>query len=137
MIGSLGTDEQRLNRIILYSNKSELESLADAYKTKFGGYDPRTKQTDTSRQIEGVGPTLFDDVFSELGGDHRRLLMYRFHQSKSGFMHVPRKKLLRKDDMPSNFPLDAIAKYEHRKDLKDDDFGVEDADIAPQTEAED
>ena len=55
---------------------------------------------------------LFDDVFSETGSDYRRLLMYRFHQSKSGFMHMPRRKLIRKDDMPSNFPIDLIAKYD-------------------------
>ena len=137
MLGSMGTDEQRLNRIILYSNKSELANLGTAYKTKFGGYDPRTGTTDTSKQLEGVGPTLFDDVFGELGGEHRRLLMYRFHQAKSGFMHVPRKKLLRKDDMPSNFPLDAIAKYELRRNVKAVDIGVEASDTLPNTEPED
>lgn len=129
MIGSLGTDEQRLNRVILYSNKSELKGLSEAYKTKFGGYNPRTKRTDPTRQIENVGPTLFDDVFSETGSDYRRLLMYRFHQAKSGFIHVPRGKIIRKDDMPSNFPIDAIAKYELRKDVKDSGTGVDAADI--------
>jgi hypothetical protein len=111
--------------------------LGTAYKTKFGGYDPRTGTTDTSKQLEGVGPTLFDDVFGELGGEHRRLLMYRFHQAKSGFMHVPRKKLLRKDDMPSNFPLDAIAKYELRRNVKAVDIGVEASDTLPNIEPED
>ena len=112
MIGSLGTDEQRLNRIILYSNKAELRGLCDAYKTKFGGWDPKTQTYNQTKQVDGVGPTLFDDVFSETGSDYRRLLMYRFHQSKSGFMHMPRRKLIRKDDMPSNFPIDLIAKYD-------------------------
>jgi hypothetical protein len=137
MIGSMGTDEQRLNRIILYSNKSELASLADSYKQKFGGWDPRTGRTDPSRQLDGIGPTLFDDVFSELGGEHRRLIMYRFHQSMSGFMHVPRKKLLRKDDMPSNFPIDAIAKYENRKPIQKADVGVEAGDLEANIEPED
>ena len=121
----------------MYSNKSELNALATAYKVKFGGYDERTGETDPSKQMKGIGPTLFDDVFSELGGEHRRLIMYRFHQAKSGYMHVPRKKLLRKDDMPSNFPIDAIAKYENRKEIRVGDVGVETGDLEPNTEAED
>ena len=112
MLGSMGTDEQRLNRVILYSSKSELNGLKVAYKSKFGGWNPETGKYEPERQIEGVGPTLFDDVFKEVGGDYRRLLMYRFHQANSGLMHVPRQKLIRKDDMPSNFPIDAIAKYD-------------------------
>jgi hypothetical protein len=38
MVGSLGTDEQRLDRTILFSSKSELRGLIEAYKTKFGGW---------------------------------------------------------------------------------------------------
>jgi hypothetical protein len=39
--------------------------------------------------------------------------MYRFRQSTSGLMHVPRQKLIRADDMPSNFPIDAIAQHDY------------------------
>lgn len=92
----------------------------EAYRGKFCGWEESAGMEaeegseggayNPEKQIEGVGPTLLDDVYSEVGGDHRRLLMYRFHQATSGMIHVPRQKLTRCDDMPSNFPIDAIAK---------------------------
>jgi hypothetical protein len=110
MIGSMGTDEQRLNRTLLFSSKSELKGLIEAYRSKFGGWDGT--EYDEQLQVDGVGPTLYEDVFSEIGGDHRRLLMYRFRQATTGMMWIPRQKLLRLDDMPSNFPLDVIAQHD-------------------------
>ena len=38
--------------------------------------------------------------------------MYRFRQATTGLMHVPRQKLIRCDDMPSNFPIDVIAQHD-------------------------
>lgn len=110
MIGSMGTDEQRLNRTILFSSKSELKGLIEAYRSKYGGWDGTAY--DAQAQVEGVGPTLYEDVFSEIGGDHRRLLMYRFRQATTGMMWIPRQKLMRLDDMPSNFPIDVIAQHD-------------------------
>ena len=122
MLGSMGTDEARLDRTILFSSKSELKGLIEAYRSKFGGWEESQGMEaeegseggryNPAKQVEGVGPTLYDDVYKEVGGDHRRLLMYRFRQATSGMMHVPRPKLTRCDDMPSNFPIDAIAKYD-------------------------
>ena len=94
----------------------------EAYRGKFCGWEESAGMEaeegseggayNPEKQIEGVGPTLLDDVYSEVGGDHRRLLMYRFHQATSGMIHIPRQKLTRCDDMPSNFPIDSIAKYD-------------------------
>lgn len=71
MVGSAGTDEQRLDRTILFSSKSELKGLIEAYRKKFGGWDAEKQVYDPKSQLDGVGPTLYDDVFSEIGGDHR------------------------------------------------------------------
>ena len=94
MVAGWGTDEKRLSRVILCSSKGELKRVEEAYAKKFPGRN------------------LMDDVYSETGGDYRRLLMYRFRRAKTGLCHVPRQKLIRCDDMPSNFPIDSIAKYD-------------------------
>ena len=98
---------------IFFTKTGSRQTYGKLTKSAVFPQDPITQRFDPQKQVEGVGPTLYDDVFSEIGGDHRRLLMYRFRQSTSGLMHVPRQKLIRADDMPSNFPIDAIAQHDY------------------------
>jgi hypothetical protein len=93
MLGNMGTDEQRLSRTILYASKGELAAIMRAYEKKFG-------------------KCLMKEVYSETGGDFRAMLMYKFRRTQTGLLHVQRKKLIRCDDMPSNFPIDAVSKME-------------------------
>eukprot|EP01047_Picozoa_sp_COSAG01_P026827 COSAG01_NODE_1743_length_9354_cov_76.987574_9_plen_297_part_00 len=93
MVGGWGTDENQLSRIIFMSSKSELKHIKEAYAKRF------------NRDLK-------DDIYSETSGDYRKMLMYKFRRQETGLMHVPRQKLRRCDDMPSAFPIDALAKHD-------------------------
>ena len=85
-----------------------------AYQNKYGnipGMD-RSNHLSSLETTKRATPALMEDVYSELSGDFRSLLMYKFRRARSGLMHIPRQKLIRCDDMPSDFPIDAIAKYD-------------------------
>eukprot|EP01051_Picozoa_sp_SAG22_P013915 SAG22_NODE_1618_length_3971_cov_2.707645_3_plen_117_part_00 len=114
MVGGFGTDEARLGRTVLFSSRRQLANLAEAYQNKYGNI-PGLDRDNSLGSVGAAGTentALIEDVYSEVGGDFRALLMYKFRRAKSGLMHVPRKKLVRCDDMPSDFPIDAIAKYD-------------------------
>ena len=108
MIGGFGTDEARLARNVLFSSRRQLSAMGEAYQVKYGNLEGMDRPT----HLGAGAPALMQDIYSEVGGDFRALLMYKFRRARSGLMHVPRKKLLRCDDMPSDFPIDAIAKYD-------------------------
>ena len=74
MIGGMGTDEARLARNILFASRSQLANMTEAYQNKYGDLVglARTKYT-------GAGsPAFLEDVYREVGGDFRALLMYKF-----------------------------------------------------------
>lgn len=69
---------------------------------------PRLPQELCETYKEKYGNSLMDDIYSETGGTYRAMLMYKFRRAQTGLLHVPRKKLIRCDDMPSDFPIDDV-----------------------------
>lgn len=80
MMGGWGTDEDRMTRIIANATRGDIKALSKAYKAKYG-------------------EVLQEAIDDETSFDYQQFLLYKFHQAKRGFVHVPRRKLVRLADV--------------------------------------